>query len=775
MNHNHDVLVVDDEISNLRLLTELLEKEGYQVRPAETAQLALDSAMAHPPGLILLDVRMPKMDGFEVCRRLKQHPGTQQVPIIFISSLDDADARLKGFAEGASDFIMKPFHELEVLARVKTHVRLHMMQQNMERMVEERTRELRASEIRFRSLMEQMPLALALMAPDGSFISGNEAWRQLWGFTPEEERELTKHYNIFADVEAEARGVMPLIRKAFSGNHVVVPVIEYNAKNTVNNLGLDQINPNKVWIEAHISSVMDEHDEVMFVVITYMDLTEITKAQQELQASETRFRELMEQSPLAMEILAPDGRIMRVNDAWLRFWGVTSEEAKEVLANYNMLTDKEAESLGVMPLVRKAFAGEQVVLPTVEYDANNAIRNVGLDHIESQKVWMQCHVAPVLSEEGEVQFVVNTYMDLTGVIKAQQERDRILNLSPDMISVSDMTAGLVYTNPAWQQVLGYSNEELKGKFIQDFVYPDDLVRVQTKREEVVAGDAVHDFEVRCLAKEGAVRDIALSCISVPEENLIYCVARDITERKKMEQEAREQRDALARMDRTSSMGQLTGSIAHELNQPLTGILSNAQAAEMMLGNDRWDREELLETLSDIVADTKRAGNVMRSLRDIYREQKGEFTPIEVNLLIEEALELMHGEFVMQDIHLNVQDVPSDVRVDGNRVQLQQVLVNLLLNGAQAMQDLERAERSLAVGVCCEKDGVRVWIDDTGPGIDTDKIGNIFEPLATWKPGGTGMGLAISDSIIRAHSGEMWVENRAEGGARVGFSLPVSAP
>jgi PAS domain S-box-containing protein len=414
-----------------------------------------------------------------------------------------------------------------------------------------------------------------------------------------------------------------------------------------------------------------------------------------------------------------------------------------------------------------------VVLPAIEYDSSNTTNNLGLDQIDSKKVWMQCYVSPVMSEEGQVQFVVNTYMDLTGITKAQQERERILNLSPDMISVSDMNAGLVYTNPAWQQVLGYSEEELKGTFLKDFVHPDDLVRVQKKREEVVEGEAVHDFEVRCLTKEGAVRDIALSCISVPEESLIYCVGRDITERKKMEQESRENRDALARLDRTSSMGQLTGSIAHELNQPLTGILSNAQAAEMMIAADKCDCKELLETLADIVADTKRAGSVMRSLRDIYREQKGEFTSIEVSLLIEEAVELMHGEFVMQDIHLNVRNAPSEIRVDGNRVQLQQVLVNIMLNGAQAMQNLERGTRSLEVGVSRERDGVRVWVDDNGHGIDADKIGNIFEPLATWKPGGTGMGLAISDSIIRSHGGKMLVETRAEGGARVGFFLPVS--
>jgi PAS domain S-box-containing protein len=127
------------------LLAELLEKEGYQVRPAERAQTAIDSALAKPPGLILLDVRMPEMDGFELCRRLRQDKRTRHVPIIFVSALKDIESKIKGFEAGGVDFISKPFQELEILARVRTHMHLHRMQQHLEQLVDERTSELRES------------------------------------------------------------------------------------------------------------------------------------------------------------------------------------------------------------------------------------------------------------------------------------------------------------------------------------------------------------------------------------------------------------------------------------------------------------------------------------------------------------------------------------------------------------------------------------------------------------------------------------------------------
>ena len=138
----HDILIVDDEMPNLKLLSELLDREGYQVRPANKPQLAIDSALGQPPKLILLDVRMPDMDGYEVCKRLKQNARTSDIPIIFISALQDVQDRIRGFEAGGVDFITKPFQEEEVLARVRTHIELRNLQLNLEETVAKRTAEV---------------------------------------------------------------------------------------------------------------------------------------------------------------------------------------------------------------------------------------------------------------------------------------------------------------------------------------------------------------------------------------------------------------------------------------------------------------------------------------------------------------------------------------------------------------------------------------------------------------------------------------------------------
>jgi len=182
-----DILIVDDETPNLKLLSELLAREGYHVRPANDPQMALDSAMSKPPTLILLDVKMPVMNGFEVCRRLRQDQRTKDIPIIFVSAIQDVPNRVQGFEAGGVDFVSKPFQEEEVLARVRTHVNLRKMQLNLEGLVAERTTALGESEAIYRGLVENAMVGVFQSTNDGRFIFANDALARMFDFdTPEQ-------------------------------------------------------------------------------------------------------------------------------------------------------------------------------------------------------------------------------------------------------------------------------------------------------------------------------------------------------------------------------------------------------------------------------------------------------------------------------------------------------------------------------------------------------------------------------------------------------------
>jgi PAS domain S-box-containing protein len=181
------ILIVDDETANLKLLKELLSREGHQVRPADLPQLAINSALAQPPKLILLDVKMPEMDGFEVCKRLKQDKRTRDVPVIFISALQEAEDKVRGFEVGGVDFITKPFQEQEVLARVRTHMELRNMQLNLAELVDKRTDELARSEAKYRGLVVNSLVGVFTTTIDGRFTFVNDAMARMFDFdTPEQ-------------------------------------------------------------------------------------------------------------------------------------------------------------------------------------------------------------------------------------------------------------------------------------------------------------------------------------------------------------------------------------------------------------------------------------------------------------------------------------------------------------------------------------------------------------------------------------------------------------
>ena len=237
-----------------------------------------------------------------------------------------------------------------------------------------------------------------------------------------------------------------------------------------------------------------------------------------------------------------------------------------------------------------------------------------------------------------------------------------------------------------------------------------------------------------------------------------------------------QRMELAHVTRVSAMGQLTSALAHELNQPLGAILRNAEAAEIFLQKENPDLEEIRAILADIRKDDQRAGSVIDRLRTLLKRRSLELIPLELGELLHETVKLAESDARARQVNLVLQ-VPENLpAVRGDRVHLQQVLLNLILNGMDAMASVPKLQRLLTVSAKTAKDGnVEVSVSDCGKGIASDKLDRLFEPFFTTKPEGMGMGLAISQTIIEAHGGEIWGGNNPGRGAIFIFTLPVELP
>jgi len=271
--------------------------------------------------------------------------------------------------------------------------------------------------------------------------------------------------------------------------------------------------------------------------------------------------------------------------------------------------------------------------------------------------------------------------------------------------------------------------------------------------------------------QDTARDMQLFLIAVSVPLLLLAVA--LEDRSKAERDAHEQRLQLTHLSRVAMLGELSGGIAHELNQPLTAILSNAQAAQHFIaGKGAVDKVELGEILSDIIAADQRAGEVIHRLRALFKKGEATLQPLDANELVREVLGIAHGDLMTRAIEVLPELAPALPRVQGDRVQLEQVMLNLLINACDAMSTTAAERRRLSIRTRAADGALRISFTDLGPGFRADQHETLFQPFYTTKPQGLGLGLSISRSIITAHGGRLWGTSSLGHGATFHISLPV---
>jgi C4-dicarboxylate-specific signal transduction histidine kinase len=249
---------------------------------------------------------------------------------------------------------------------------------------------------------------------------------------------------------------------------------------------------------------------------------------------------------------------------------------------------------------------------------------------------------------------------------------------------------------------------------------------------------------------------------------------DDGQRKRSAAELLKMQHKLKHLARVAMLGELSGALAHELQQPLTAILCNANAAQLLSKKDKLDVAELQDILQEIVSDDKNAGQIIQRLRALLLRGETQFQHLEIGDLLGDVLALARGKLRERNVQVNTRVDRHLPEIQGDRVELQQVLLNLLLNASESMNDNPARDRRIEVVVAHADDegAVRISVLDCGKGIDADKLERVFEPFFSTKDGGMGLGLAISHSIVIAHGGRLWATNRPDRGAAFHFTLPI---
>jgi len=521
-----------------------------------------------------------------------------------------------------------------------------------------------------------------------------------------------------------------------------------------------------------------------------------------------------------LEMVARGTSLSRVLDGLCR---LVEEQAPGVLVSI-LLLDGDRLRHGGAPSLPKAYTDAidgAVIGPTAGSCGTAAYRaqQVIVADIATDPLWADyrdlalphglraCWSTPIFSPDGAViatlamyfreprspsprdQRIVEQITHLAGIaIQRKRDEDKlrdsedqwraVFENNPIMSFVVDVAGIVVSANPRGAEQLGYTVDELIGRSLLDLFYEADREAAQTHVaacfEPLGHG---RSWELRKVRKDGTfvyVRETARAIRRTGREPVVLVVCEDISERKRAEDALHRAQAELAHVTRLTTLGQLAASIAHEVNQPLAAIVADANASLNWLAAAKPELERVRETLVAIATDGHRAADVIQRIRQLATKTEPGKAQLDVNDVVRDVVGLVRAEVARYEITLTLESASPLPSVVGDRIQLQQVVLNLVMNAIEAMASVTGRPRKLVIrSERHDDDVVRVAVHDTGVGLQASDVDRVFSAFFTTKPGGMGMGLSISRSIIEAHGGRLWAAPNEPHGAIFQFSLPVA--
>jgi PAS domain S-box-containing protein len=340
----------------------------------------------------------------------------------------------------------------------------------------------------------------------------------------------------------------------------------------------------------------------------------------------------------------------------------------------------------------------------------------------------------------------------------------------------DIARNEVWGSERWRLLFGFEpGEDVDFQTVIGRIHPDDRDTVEREVRRALSDGIDYMGEYRVVLPDGGARWIAARGRSYSNAHKtpvrMMGTAMEVTGRKQDEAEMAQLRLELMHLSRALTMNEVSSSLAHEINQPLGAILNNASAAKLLLGDEH---EDIGEILSDISQDARRAGDIIRRIREMVRKSDVQIEPLQMNDLIRDMLDLFRNIISMKGVAIRLDLDPHLAMVKGDRVRLKQVLLNLITNAVDAMTGMPSSILTMR-STMEAPDTVIVSVADSGTGIDEAKMNDVFKPFQTTKKDGLGLGLAICRSIIEQHGGRIWAENNPAGGATFSFSLAGTSP
>ena len=539
----------------------------------------------------------------------------------------------------------------------------------------------------------------------------------------------------------------------------------------------------------------DESDRPRRMFGTVQDITERKQAERALQESAQRYRYIFESTGVsiweedfsgihaAIEELKAKGvrdfpqyfaahpefvqqaismvKIVDVNDVTVKLFDAKSKD--ELLESLHNVFVPETREIFVGQLIaiaegRTSF-GAEVDLQTLKGDRRTAL------------ITMTLPPPPTRFDS-----VLVTLTDITERKRAEYLTGHVFESSPDGMSIVGRDYRYQRVNPVYERFWGMPAGKMLGMRVAEILGTEVFEqRGKPDLDRCFAGEEINHAEWVPTPNGPKYTAISLSPLRPDGQRVdaALVIARDLTDHMRASEALREAQTELAHVNRVTTMGQLTASIAHEVSQPIAATVANAHAALRWLDAQPPDQEEVRLALDDIIKDGKRAGDVIGHIRAIVRNVPPRHDRLDINEAILDVIDLTRSELVRKGISLQTEFARGLPSIRGDRIQLQQVILNLIMNAAEAMSDASEQSRDLLIATAEDKPGgVRVEVRDSGPGLSRESLERLFDPFYTTKRGGMGMGLSICRSIIEAHGGQVGATANVPRGAAFHFTLPV---
>ncbi|PRD43083.1 hypothetical protein C5748_12810 [Phyllobacterium phragmitis] len=508
------------------------------------------------------------------------------------------------------------------------------------------------------------------------------------------------------------------------------------------------------------------------------DITESKEAEERARQAEAELRAAIDTIPVNVWTATSSGEHAFYNQRLLSYSGFTPESAP---SSGRVLHPEDAP--------RHAEAWEMAVEAGTSFECEVRLRGSN-----GQYRWFLARAEPVRDEHGNVTKWYGTDVDIDdlkraeqALVASEQRLRRLVDTVPSLIWCTTAEGEPTYINKRLAAYSGLAIEDLDSpdctrlsRAIETTIHPDDMLALRESLMHSFRTGETFAMKYRRRRADGVYRWVEGRADPLRDEDgrilEWYGVTVDIDDEIRAQEALREAQDRLARASQAASLAELSASIAHEVTQPLAAIAANGEAGLRWLGRPEPDISELREVTESIVADARRAVDIVARIRAMAARQAPQQTLLSLDDVIREALQFLHHEVQSRAVTVSHQPAPIAPRVLADRIQLQQVIINLTLNSMQAISQAGGAAHRITIRtiapdpatVCCT-------LEDSGPGIEPEHLGRLFQSFFTTKEGGMGMGLPICRSIIETHGGHLTADNNSsDGGARFSFTLPAAS-